>query len=97
MTVPTHFRRNSEIPGILRLHYADLPESDVRTAQGYKYTRPFRAVLDLIEAGTVEPYFIQQAIKQGVERGLITRTEIQDTRMSEPTREFVEEVVRRAA
>ena len=24
MTVPAHFRRNSEIPGILGLHYADL-------------------------------------------------------------------------
>src|SRR6476660_8468821 len=39
MTVPTDFRRNSEIPGILVLHYADLPESDVRTAQGFKSTR----------------------------------------------------------
>jgi hypothetical protein len=28
------FRHNSEIPGILVLHYADLPESDVQTAQG---------------------------------------------------------------
>jgi hypothetical protein len=40
MTVPTAFRRNSDIPDILVLHYADLPESDVKTAQGFKCSRP---------------------------------------------------------
>ena len=62
MTVPTEFRRNSEIPGILVLHYADLPVSDVQTAQGFKFTRPLRAILDLLEAGTVERNFIRQAL-----------------------------------
>src|ERR1035441_4590717 len=54
MTVPMDFRRNSEIPGILVLHYADLLESDVTAAQGFKFTRPLRTILDLIEAGTVD-------------------------------------------
>jgi predicted transcriptional regulator of viral defense system len=64
MTVPTHFRRNSEIPGILVLYYADLPDQDVRTAQGFKYTRPLRTILDLIEADTVERVFLRQALRQ---------------------------------
>ena len=97
MTVPTDFRRNSQTPGILVLHYADLPESDIQTAQGFKFTRPLRAVLDLIEAGTVERTFIRQALRQAVDRGLITRQQIRNTRMSGPARKFVEEVLRRAA
>jgi predicted transcriptional regulator of viral defense system len=97
MTVPTHFRRNSEIPGVLVLHYADLPESDVKTAQGYKFTRPLRAILDLIEAGTVERNFIHQALRQAVDRGLIIRQHLRDTPMSGPARKIVEEVLRRAA
>ena len=97
MTVPTHFRRNSEIPGVLVLHYADLPESDVETAQGFKFTNPLRAILDLIEAGTVELNFIHQAIIQGVGRGLIPFYRIQDTPMSGPARKIVEEALRRAA
>jgi hypothetical protein len=97
MTVPTHFRRNSEIPGILVLHYADLPDSDVETAQGFKLTRPLRAILDLIEAGTVERNFIRQAVTQAVDRGLITRQRIEDARMSGPARQIVEEALRRAA
>ena len=92
MTVPTDFRRNSDIPGILVLHYADLPESDVQTAQGFKFTRPLRAILDLIEAGTVERNFIRQALRQAVDRGLITRQQIRNARMSGPARKFVEEV-----
>jgi predicted transcriptional regulator of viral defense system len=97
MTVPTHFRRNSEIPGVLVLHYADLPDSDVETAQGFKLTRPLRAILDLIEAGTVERRFIRQAVTQAVDRGLITRQRIEDARMSGPARQIVEEALRSAA
>jgi predicted transcriptional regulator of viral defense system len=97
MTVPTDFRRNSDIPGIVMLHYADLPESDVQTAQGFKFTRPLRTILDVIEAGTVERNFIRQAVRQALDRGLITRGQIRNAQLSEPARKIVEEVLRRAA
>jgi predicted transcriptional regulator of viral defense system len=97
MTVPTEFRRSSDIPGILVLHYADLPESDVQTAQGFKFTRPLRTILDVIEAGTVERNLIRQALRQAVDRGLITRQQIRNTHLSGPARKIVEEVLRRAA
>lgn len=97
MTVPTDFRRNSDVPGILVLHYADLPESDIQTAQGFKFTRPLRTILDLIEAGTVERSFVRQALRQAVDRGLITRQQIRSRQMSGPARKIVEEALRRAA
>ena len=91
VTVPTDFRRNSRIPGILVLHYADLPETDVKTGQGFKFTRPLRTVLDLIEADTIERTFIRQALRQAVERGLITRHQIQATEMSGTARKVVQD------
>jgi hypothetical protein len=97
MTVPTGFRRNRQMPGILVLHYANLPACDVQPAQGFKFTRPLRAILDLLEADTVEPNFIRQALRQALDRGLITRPQIRHTQMSAPARKFVEEVLRRAA
>jgi predicted transcriptional regulator of viral defense system len=97
MTVPTSFRRSSEIPGVLVLHYADLPESDVENVQGFKITQPLRAILDLIDVGTVERNFIRQAITQAVDRGLITRQQIRDRQMSEPACRIFEEALRRAA
>src|ERR1041385_4439714 len=97
MTVPTSFRRNSKIPGILVLHYADLPTTDVKVSQGFKFTRPLRTILDLIEAGTVERRFILQALTQALDRGLITRQQIRNAPMSGPARKMIEEAVRRAA
>jgi predicted transcriptional regulator of viral defense system len=97
MTVPTDFRRNSDIPGILVLHYADLAESDVQNAQGFKFTRPLRTILDLIEADTVQRNFIRQALRQAIDRGRISRQQIRNARMSGPARKIVEDVLRRVA
>ena len=97
MTVPTKFRRTSDIPGILILHYADLPPTDVREGHGFKFTRPLRTILDLIDEGTVERRFILQALIQAVDRGLITRHQIRNASMSGPARKMVEEALRRAA
>jgi predicted transcriptional regulator of viral defense system len=97
VTVPATFRRNSDIPGILVLHHADMPEKDVQAAQGFKFTRPFRTILDVIDEGTVERTFIRQAIRQAVDRGLITRQQIRNREMSEHARRIFEEALRRAA
>jgi hypothetical protein len=97
MTVPENFRRNSVIPGIVVLHHRDLPKSDIQAGPGYMYTRPLRTILDLIEAGTVEGTFVRQALRQAVDRGLITRQELRDARLSEAARKIVGDVLRRAA
>jgi hypothetical protein len=97
MTVPTRFRRNSDMPGIVVLHYADLPTSDVQAGPGYKCTRPLRTILDLIEAGTVERTFIRLALRQAIDRGLITRQQLRSADLSETARKIVGDVLRRAA
>ena len=97
MTVPTKFRRNSEIPGILVLHFADLPAVDVEAAPGFKFTRPLRTILDLMEADTVEHSFIRQALRQALQRGLITRQQIRTAQLADPARKLFADVLRRAA
>ena len=97
MTVPTNFRRNSDIPGIVVLHYRDLLKSEIQPGPGYKYTKPLRTILDLIEDGTVERTFIRQALRQSVNRGLITRQQLRKLEISETTRKIVEDALRRAA
>jgi predicted transcriptional regulator of viral defense system len=93
MTVPRRFRRNSDIPGILALHYADLAANDIQTAQGFRFTRPLRTILDLVEAGDVERSFIQQAIRQAVQRGLVTPQQLRSTTLthSQETRKLIED------
>lgn len=95
MTVPKGFRRNSDIPRILVIHYHDLPEADVQIESGYKYTRPLRTILDLIETGTIERTLLIQALRQAIDRGLITRPQLQNAPLCEDAREIVEETLRR--
>lgn len=97
MTVPKNFRRNSEIPGVLVLHYADLPESDVEAVQGFKLTRPLRAVLDLIAEGRVEERWIRQGLRQALDRGIIAYHQIRNAQLSGAASEIVEDVLRQAA
>lgn len=97
MTVPIGFRRNTEIPAVLVLHYADLVESDVQTAQGFRLTRPLRTILDLISAGEVEQTFIRQALRQALDRGLVTRSQIRSAPITGQTRKIVADVLRQVA
>ena len=97
MTVPSGFRRNSVVPKILTLHYADLTDADVQTAQGFKFTRPLRTILDLITEGAVERDFIRQSLRQAIERGLVTRQQVRTTQIDEPARKIVEAVLRKVA
>jgi len=80
MTVPKNFRRNSEIPRVLVLHFADLPQDDIGAVHGVRVTKPMRTILDLLERGEVPPATLRQALREGLRRGLIRRSEIAEAR-----------------
>src|SRR6202041_2190526 len=71
MTVPRSFRRNSKIPRVLVLHFADLPQSDIGTAHGVRVTNPMRTILDLLAGGEVPSGTLRQTNEQGLRRGLV--------------------------
>src|SRR5271163_1340519 len=80
MTAPRSFRRNSEIPRVLVLHFADLPQSDIGAVHGVRVTKPMRTILDLLERGEVPLATLRQALREGLRRGLIRRSEIAEAR-----------------
>jgi predicted transcriptional regulator of viral defense system len=80
MTVPKNFRRNSEIPRVLVLHFADLPQDDIGAVHGVRVTKPMRTILDLLEHGKVPLATLRQALREGLRRGLIRRSEIAEAR-----------------
>lgn len=95
MTVPRDFRRNSSLPGILVLHYSDLSDTDVQSGPGYRYTKPLRAILDLIEEGKVEKDFLRQSLLQAFDRGLISSSQIRSVQTSEAVRAFLDQTLKR--
>jgi predicted transcriptional regulator of viral defense system len=80
MTVPKSFRRNSEIPRVLLLHFANLPSSDIGTVNGVQVTKPMRTILDLLEGGDVPVAILRQALREGLRQGLIRRNELAEAR-----------------
>lgn len=83
MTVPTSFRRSGATPEGLKLHYADLPESDIAARNGYRLTTPLRTILDLAAADTMPRAELRKALLRIVEGRLITRGQIQSARIPE--------------
>lgn len=71
LTVPPGFRRNSEIPGILILHRGVVHKDDAEMVQGFRVTRPLKAISDLLIERTVQMDHMEQAVKQAFQRGLI--------------------------
>lgn len=74
MTVPTKFRRMAEIPAILELHFADLSPSEIEEREGYRITRPIRAIVEVSRDVSAE--MLTEAFSEARTRGLITEKDI---------------------
>lgn len=97
MTVPRTFRRNSETPAVLVLHYADLPQPDVETRGGFRVTRPLRTIVDLLRAGEVPREVLAQALREALARGMITRARMGDAPLDSSERQWLDEPYRERA
>ncbi|MEN9723734.1 MAG: hypothetical protein RJB38_1720 [Pseudomonadota bacterium] len=97
LSVPTSFRRNSEIPGVLVLHFQEIPKEDAVKRQGYLYTKPLRTLIDIIRENKVSPEFQKQALHQAIERGLITKKEIKNAKLTLDDRVAIEYLLNKVA
>ena len=80
MTVPPGFRRNSETPAVLVLHKSRLEPHEVIRERGYAITTVMRAILDSAASGDADMSMLEQALAEGLRRGLITRTEVKQAK-----------------
>jgi predicted transcriptional regulator of viral defense system len=76
VTVPKKFRKGAEIPKILYIHKYDLGETDTKTINGLRVTTPLKTLLDLIDEKRVSDEFIEQATKQALQKGYISKADI---------------------
>ena len=77
MTVPPDFRRNAPIPGVLVLHRGRLHDDEIEPMQGFRVTRPLKAISDLIAAGNISADHLRQAVRQALQRGLISHSKLE--------------------
>jgi hypothetical protein len=77
MTVPPGFRRNTDVPRVLVLHKANLHAEDVEEREGYRVAKPIRAITDLLIEGTEDRNQLRSALRESIDKGLITRRQIE--------------------
>ena len=78
LTVPKSFRRNSEIPRVVKLHTGEISKNEVQNAAGFLLTKPLRTLKDVISSKHTSPEFIKQAIEEALSRGLIRREHLKE-------------------
>lgn len=83
LTLPAGWTsRRLQLPTGVVPHFADLADGDRTWAGAVQITTPARSVIDCADAG-VSPELVEQAIDEGLHRGLFTES------MVEPAREYL--------
>ncbi len=79
MTVPKTFRRNSKIPKVLKLYYADLTKEMILESRGFLVTKVGRTIADVIQCGWIPFDIIRQSVLEAVAKGLLQKWEVEST------------------
>lgn len=102
MSVPKKFRKSTEIPKDLCLHFIEeIPQSDIEIRQGYRVTTPLRTLADVIRKGTtqneqIELAILDLAIQKSLIKGLATIQEMEQLQKctdSEEMREIIAKAI----
>lgn len=56
---------------MLRLHHGTIKSSECEDRNGYRVTKPFRTIIDLVRKRAVSPEFIEQTILQSIDIGCL--------------------------
>jgi predicted transcriptional regulator of viral defense system len=92
MTVPRTFQRRRKGAGPV-LHRGEIHKDDIECRYGVKVTKPLKTIVDLLTYRTVQMDHMEQAVKEGFQRGLITQVELErNKRISPEIKKEIEEL-----
>ena len=75
-------RRRVRVPGGVVLHPADVPKSDRTWFGAVPVTTPLRTLTDCARSG-LSPELLQQAARQALQRGLVTRQQLREAQRAQ--------------
>jgi len=83
LTIPKSFRKSQDIPGVLILHKENLKTAETEEMRGFQVTKPLKTILDLCTRESISRDLIQQALQEGVDRGIIPRYQVEELNQDE--------------
>jgi predicted transcriptional regulator of viral defense system len=75
LTFPRGYRRHGLVPKGLIIHHAQINPGEYEERGGYRVTKPFRTLVDIIRAGRISPEFTRQSVQQALDRGYMARSQ----------------------
>jgi predicted transcriptional regulator of viral defense system len=76
LTVPPGFRKGSEIPPVLRLHFVAVGTHDIETIDDVPVTKALRTILDVWREGSLPESSLRSAFAGAMRLGKLTRGQI---------------------
>ena len=76
ITVPMTFRKTAECPKVLIVHKKNLGPSSIQKFKGVNVTTPIQTLIDIHDEGSLSSELIEQAVKQALSKGLISKNEL---------------------
>lgn len=86
VTVPPGFRKKTPEGGII--HKAKIPDNEKEQREGFFVTTPLRTIMDSADSSLSTDY-LEQAIRQACDTGLIRMIDVVGAEMSEKAREKI--------
>ena len=74
MTVPKKFQKRSRPSKALRICKKDLSKKDIKQFKGLPVTTPLKTLLDIYEEESLSEDFMEQAVKEALEKGFIKKS-----------------------
>jgi len=76
ISVHKKFRKYHQIPNKVVLYYENINTEDYYLYDGYRVTTPLKTILDVLDDTSISNEITEQAIREGLSRGLITKKEL---------------------
>ena len=80
LTVPPTFRKGSEIPPVLRLHFADVAATEMEMAENVPVTTALRTILDVWPEKSLPESSLREAFEDAKRLGKLTKGQVAKAR-----------------
>jgi predicted transcriptional regulator of viral defense system len=82
LTVPPTFRKSSEVPMILHLHFGHVTGAERETISGVPVTNALRTIIDVWHDQVLPKPLLTAALREAIRRGKVTKRQISDAKKS---------------
>jgi predicted transcriptional regulator of viral defense system len=90
LTVPPTFRKGSEIPPVLRLHFAEVAASDIEVVENVPVTNALRTILDVWREQSLQESSLRDAFQDARRLGKLTTGQIAKARKNPGVAQIIE-------